>query len=253
MNSEQLIQEIHALEQYQYEDHPSRFICIFNIHKDEYNLNELKSIFEEYGEIKSIYLKLIHFNLIIMEYFDIRSSKSALKYLKERCYRGNKLTIVYGIPNELVLNNGTIIIKNANGIVPTQLPNDYLAELFGKYGIIKEIRESKINKSNKFIEYFDIRSSENVMKHTDEIMYKNIKLLIEYSKPNLNKFQVINQMYKILKFPEDMMIYLPPTYMLFLINTYYYFNDEENEYCYNNRNMKMSIDNQLHSFHSSSS
>ena len=55
-------------------------------------------------------------------------------------------------------------------------------------------------------------------------------------------------LYKLLKFPEDMMIYLPPTYMLFIINKFYQFNDEENDYRYNNRNMKESIDNQLHSF-----
>ena len=253
MNHKQIITELQSLEQYQYEDHPSRFICIFNIRKNEYDLNELKRIFEEYGEIKSINLKLIHFNLIIMEFYDIRSSKSALKYLKDRCYRGNKLTIVYGIPNEQVMNNGTIIIKNSNGIVPTQLPNDYLADLFGKYGEIKEIRESKMNKNNKFIEYFDIRSSENVMKHVDDIKYYDVKLFVEYSKPNLTKFQVINHTYTLLKFPEDMMIYIPPTYMLFIINKFYNFNVQENDFHYNNRNMKTPIEKQIHSINKSDS
>lgn len=229
MNIEEISKQLHSLEEYQYEDHPSRFICVFNVRKSQYDIDEIQTIFGEYGEIKSIDLQLIHFTLIILEFYDIRSSKSALKYLTGRNYRGNELKIIYGVPNELVYNNGTIIIKNSNGINPTLLPNDYLKDLFGKYGEIKEIRESKMNKNNKFIEFYDIRSSEKVMENKEQMKYHGIPLLIDYSKPNLTKFQIINQLYQMYKFPMDLLIYIPPTYLLHIMRKYYQFHDEQYE------------------------
>ncbi|BFU20183.1 RNA recognition motif. (a.k.a. RRM, RBD, or RNP domain)/RNA recognition motif (a.k.a. RRM, RBD, or RNP domain), putative [Entamoeba histolytica] len=226
-----ITEELNKLEQFQYGEHPSRVLCVFNI-LSQYDPKELLCIFQQYGDVKTIYYSTVQFGFIVVIFYDIRSSRSAAKYLNGRCYRGHQLHIVFGIPIDINEgpNHGTLVIFN----IDKQTDDETLKTIFSKYGEIKEIRETPSRKYHKFIEYFDSRSSDVALKELNDIEINGRKIKIEISKPNISKLIFLQCVSNLLGIPREVPVIIPPSELIDLIQHYAqdtvkHYNEHQNE------------------------
>ncbi|XP_015580065.1 protein MEI2-like 4 isoform X2 [Ricinus communis] len=165
-----------------YGEHPSRTLFVRNINSNVED-SELKALFEQYGDIRTLYTACKHRGFVMISYYDIRAARNAMRSLQNKPLRRRKLDIHYSIPkdnpSEKDINQGTLVIFNLDSSVSTE----ELHKIFGVYGEIKEIRETPHKRHHKFIEYYDIRSAEAALSalNRSDIAGKQIKL--EPSRP----------------------------------------------------------------------
>ncbi|KAK3183249.1 hypothetical protein Dsin_030535 [Dipteronia sinensis] len=165
-----------------YGEHPSRTLFVRNINSNVEDV-ELKALFEQYGEIRTIYTACKHRGFVMVSYYDIRAARNAMRALQNKPLRRRKLDIHYSIPkdnpSEKDTNQGTLVVFNLDSSVSS----DELREIFGVYGEIREIRETPHKRNHKFIEFFDVRAAEAALRalHRSDIAGKQIKL--EPSRP----------------------------------------------------------------------
>ncbi|KAI9398286.1 hypothetical protein POPTR_003G162700v4 [Populus trichocarpa] len=160
-----------------YGEHPSRTLFVRNINSNVEE-SELRAIFEQYGDIRTLYTACKHRGFVMISYYDIRAAKNAMKALQNRPLRCRKLDIHYSIPkdnpSEKDFNQGTLAVFNLDSSVS----NDDLRRIFGVYGEIKEIRETPHRNHHKFVEFYDVRAAEAALHalNKSDIAGKRIKL-----------------------------------------------------------------------------
>ncbi|CAL9067458.1 protein MEI2-like 2 [Musa acuminata AAA Group] len=165
-----------------YGEHPSRTLFVRNINSNVED-SELQLLFEQYGEIRSLYTACKHRGFVMISYYDIRSARTAMRALQNKPLRRRKLDIHFSIPkdnpSDKDMNQGTLVIFNLDPSVS----NDDLRQIFGAYGEVKEIRETPHKQHHKFIEFFDVRAAEAALRslNKSDIAGKRIKL--EPSRP----------------------------------------------------------------------
>ncbi|TXG49031.1 hypothetical protein EZV62_024906 [Acer yangbiense] len=158
-------------------EHPSRTLFVRNINSTVED-SELKALFEQYGDIHTLYTACKHRGFVMISYYDIRAARSAMKALQNKPMRRRKLDIHYSIPKdnptEKDVNQGTLVVFNLDSSVS----NEELHQIFGVYGEIKEIRETPHRSHHKFIEFYDIRAAEAAVRalNKSDIAGKRIKL-----------------------------------------------------------------------------
>lgn len=169
-------------------EHPSRTLFVRNINSNVEDA-ELRALFEQYGDIRTLYTACKHRGFVMISYFDIRAARNAMKALQNKPMRRRKLDIHYSIPkdnpSEKDVNQGTLVVFNLDSSVS----NDELCQIFGVYGEIKEIRETPHRSHHKFIEFYDVRAAEAALRalNRSDIAGKRIKL--EPSRPGGSKRQ----------------------------------------------------------------
>ncbi|GAV60198.1 RRM_1 domain-containing protein/RRM_2 domain-containing protein [Cephalotus follicularis] len=167
-----------------YGEHPSRTLFVRNINSNVED-SELKALFEQYGDIRTLYTACKHRGFVMISYYDIRAAQKAMRALQNKPLRRRKLDIHYSIPkdnpSEKDINQGTLVVFNLDSSVST----DELHQLFGAYGEIKEIRDTPNKQQHKFIEFYDVRSAEAALRslNRSDIAGKQIKL--EPSRPGV--------------------------------------------------------------------
>ncbi|KAJ7010166.1 protein MEI2-like 4 isoform X2 [Populus alba x Populus x berolinensis] len=160
-----------------YGEHPSRTLFVRNINSNVED-SELKAVFEQYGDIRTLYTACKHRGFVMISYYDIRAAKNAMKALQNRPLRRRKLDIHYSIPkdnpSEKDFNQGTLVASNLDSSVS----NDELRQIFGVYGEIKEIRETPNRSHFKLVEFYDVRAAEAALcaLNKSDIAGKRIKL-----------------------------------------------------------------------------
>ncbi|GER53416.1 RNA-binding protein [Striga asiatica] len=165
-----------------YGEHPSRTLFVRNINSNVED-SELRSLFEQYGDIRTLYTACKHRGFVMISYYDIRAARTAMRALQNKPLRRRKLDIHFSIPkdnpSEKDINQGTLVVFNLDASVS----NDDLRQIFGTYGEIKEIRETPHKQHHKFIEFYDVRAAEAALKalNRSDIAGKRIKL--EPSRP----------------------------------------------------------------------
>ncbi|XP_068327228.1 protein MEI2-like 4 isoform X1 [Pyrus communis] len=165
-----------------YGEHPSRTLFVRNINSNIED-SELRTLFEQYGDICTLYTACKHRGFVMISFYDIRAARNAMKSLQNKPLRRRKLDIHYSIPkdnsSEKDVNQGTLVVFNLDSSVS----NDELYQVFGVYGEIKEIRETPSRSHHKFIEFYDIRAANAALNalNNSEIAGKQIKL--EPSRP----------------------------------------------------------------------
>ncbi|KAL7087225.1 hypothetical protein ACP275_13G054700 [Erythranthe tilingii] len=176
-----------------YGEHPSRTLFVRNINSNVED-SELKSLFEEYGDIRTLYTACKHRGFVMISYYDIRAARTAMRGLQNKPLRRRKLDIHFSIPkdnpSEKDVNQGTLVVFNLDGSVS----NDDLRQIFGAYGEIKEIRETPHKRHHKFIEFYDVRAAEAALKalNRSDIAGKRIKL--EPSRPGGTRRSIMQQL-----------------------------------------------------------
>ncbi|ESR50425.1 hypothetical protein CICLE_v10030681mg [Citrus x clementina] len=178
-----------------YGEHPSRTLFVRNINSNVEDL-ELRSLFEQYGDIRTLYTACKHRGFVMISYYDIRAARTAMRALQNKPLRRRKLDIHFSIPkdnpSEKDVNQGTLVVFNLDASVS----NDDLRQIFGAYGEVKEIRETPHKRHHKFIEFYDVRAAEAALRalNRSDINGKRIKL--EPSRPGgarRNLMQQLNQ------------------------------------------------------------
>ncbi|XP_020579938.1 protein MEI2-like 2 isoform X2 [Phalaenopsis equestris] len=163
-------------------EHPSRTLFVRNINSNVED-SELRSLFEQYGDIRTMYTTCKNRGFVMISYYDIRAARTAMRALQNKPLRRRKLDIHFSIPkenpSEKDLNQGTLVIFNLDPSVS----NDDLLQLFGNFGEVKEIRETPHKRHHKFIEFYDARAAEAALRalNKSDIAGKRIKL--EPSRP----------------------------------------------------------------------
>ncbi|KAH1066202.1 hypothetical protein J1N35_031189 [Gossypium stocksii] len=165
-----------------YGEHPSRTLFVRNINSNVED-SELRALFEQYGDIRTLYTACKHRGFVMISYYDIRAARTAMRALQNKPLRRRKLDIHFSIPkdnpSEKDINQGTLVVFNLDPSVS----NEDLLQIFGVYGEVKEIRETPHKRHHKFIEFYDVRAAEQALKslNRSDIAGKRIKL--EPSRP----------------------------------------------------------------------
>ncbi|OAY29094.1 protein MEI2-like 5 isoform X2 [Manihot esculenta] len=165
-----------------YGEHPSRTLFVRNINSNVEDI-ELRTLFEQYGDIRTLYTACKHRGFVMISYYDIRAARTAMRALQNKPLRRRKLDIHFSIPkdnpSDKDINQGTLVVFNLDPSVS----NEDLRQIFGAYGEVKEIRETPHKRHHKFIEFYDVRAAEAALKslNRSDIAGKRIKL--EPSRP----------------------------------------------------------------------
>ncbi|KAJ7947242.1 Protein MEI2-like [Quillaja saponaria] len=165
-----------------YGEHPSRTLFVRNINSNVED-SELRVLFEQYGDIRTLYTACKHRGFVMISYYDIRAARTAMRALQNKPLRRRKLDIHFSIPkdnpSDKDINQGTLVVFNLDPSVS----NEDLRQIFGSYGEVKEIRETPHKRHHKFIEFYDVRAAEAALKslNRSDIAGKRIKL--EPSRP----------------------------------------------------------------------
>ncbi|CAA3029461.1 MEI2-like 5 [Olea europaea subsp. europaea] len=163
-------------------EHPSRTLFVRNINSNVED-SELRSLFEQHGDIRTLYTACKHRGFVMISYYDIRAAQTAMRALQNKPLRRRKLDIHFSIPKENPsdkdINQGTLVVFNLDPSVSIE----DLRQIFGAYGEVKEIRETPHKRHHKFIEFYDVRCAEVALRslNRSEIAGKRIKL--EPSRP----------------------------------------------------------------------
>ncbi|KAI4385078.1 hypothetical protein MLD38_003141 [Melastoma candidum] len=176
-----------------YGEHPSRTLFVRNINSNVED-TELRSLFEQYGDIRTLYTACKHRGFVMISYYDIRAARTAMRALQNKPLRRRKLDIHFSIPkdnpSEKDINQGTLVVFNLDASVS----NDELRQIFGVYGELKEIRETPHKRHHKFVEFYDVRAAEAALRalNRSEIAGKRIKL--EPSRPGGARRNFVQQL-----------------------------------------------------------
>ncbi|CAL0304889.1 unnamed protein product [Lupinus luteus] len=163
-------------------EHPSRTLFVRNINSNVED-SELKALFEQYGDIRTLFTARKQRGFVMISYYDIRAARTAMRALQNKPLRRRKLDIHFSIPkdnpSDKDINQGTLVVFNLDPSVS----NEDLRQIFGAYGEVKEIRETPHKRHHKFIEFYDVRAAEAALKslNRSDIAGKRIKL--EPSRP----------------------------------------------------------------------
>ncbi|KAJ7532725.1 hypothetical protein O6H91_13G016700 [Diphasiastrum complanatum] len=174
-------------------EHPSRTLFVRNINSNVEDI-ELRALFEQYGEIRTLYTACKHRGFVMISYYDIRAARSAMRALQNKPLRRRKLDIHFSIPkdnpSDKDINQGTLVVFNLDASVS----NDDLRQIFGVYGEVKEIRETPHKRHHKFIEFYDVRAAEAALRalNRSDIAGKRIKL--EPSRPGGTRRSLMQQL-----------------------------------------------------------
>ncbi|XP_028548605.1 protein MEI2-like 2 isoform X2 [Dendrobium catenatum] len=176
-----------------YGEHPSRTLFVRNINSNVED-SELRSLFEQYGDIRSMYTQCKHRGFVMISYYDIRHARNAMRVLQNKPLRRRKLDIHFSIPkdnpSDKDMNQGTLVVFNLDPSVS----NDDLRQIFGTFGEVKEIRETPHKKHHKFIEYYDVRAAEDALRSLNRCDIAGKRIKLEPSRPGGARRSLIHQL-----------------------------------------------------------
>ncbi|CAL0306719.1 unnamed protein product [Lupinus luteus] len=165
-------------------EQPCRTLFVRNFNSNVED-NELKAVFEQYGDIRTMYTACKHRGFVMISYYDLRAAQNAMQALQNRPLRSRKLDIHYSIPKvnapEKDIGHGTLMLS---GLDSSAL-NDELRRIFGFYGEIKEIYEYPEMNHLKFIEFYDVRAAEAALHSLNRIGIAGKQIKLEPGHPSL--------------------------------------------------------------------
>ncbi|KAK0554619.1 hypothetical protein OC845_000651 [Tilletia horrida] len=145
-------------------ERPCRTLFVRNISFDTAP-GQIRSLFEQHGEIKTFFDLSQKRGLVFITYYDIRAAEQAKRMLHGTLISDRPLDIHFSLPREEEQsqhcdrdkNQGTlfIILKHAK----EPLNDDALRDYLSNWGEIKHIRPFKDNPYARFVEFFDSRAT----------------------------------------------------------------------------------------------
>ncbi|XP_020253576.1 protein MEI2-like 4 isoform X2 [Asparagus officinalis] len=184
-----------------YGEHPSRTLFVRNINGNVED-TELKMLFEQYGDIHTLYTACKNRGFVMISFYDIRASQNAMISLQNKPLRGWKLDIHFSIPKDNPSdkdNQGTLVVFNLD----SSISNDDLHQIFGVYGEIKEICETPHKNHHKFIEFYDVRDADAALRGLNRSDVAGKKIKVEPSRPEGAKQSLMPQLSTELELEES--------------------------------------------------
>ncbi|XP_012572206.1 protein MEI2-like 1 isoform X2 [Cicer arietinum] len=167
-----------------FDEQPSRTLFVRNINSSVEDF-ELKTLFEKYGDIRTMYTACKHRGFVMIHYYDLRAAQNAMQALQNKPLRSRKLDIHYSIPKvnapERDIGHGTLMLT----ALDPSVTNDDLKHIFGFYGEIKEIYENPELKHLKFVEFYDVRAAEAALRALNRIDIAGKQIKLEPGHPSL--------------------------------------------------------------------
>ncbi|KAF5746374.1 protein MEI2-like 4 isoform X10 [Tripterygium wilfordii] len=175
-----------------YGELPSRTLFVRNINSNVED-SELRALFEQFGDIRTLYTACKHRGFVMISYYDIRAARNAMKALQSKPLKHRKLDIHYSIPknnpSEEDINQGTLLIFNLD----TSVSNDDLVQIFRAHGEVKEIREAPNRLHHKFVEFYDIRAAETALQALNKTDIAGKKIMLEPGHPAGSRRSLVQQ------------------------------------------------------------
>ncbi|KAL6569242.1 hypothetical protein OROHE_003523 [Orobanche hederae] len=167
-------------------EHPSRTLFVRNINSTIED-SELRTLFEKFGDIRTLYTACKHRGFVMISYYDLRAARNAMEALQNKPLRRRKLDIHFSIPKENPsdrdINQDTLMVCNLDSSVS----NDELPENFGVYGEIKEIRETPHTSYHKLVEFYDVRAAESAARALTRIDTAGKQINLQTDQPGGSK------------------------------------------------------------------
>ncbi|KAF5838586.1 RNA recognition motif 2-domain-containing protein [Dunaliella salina] len=131
----------------------SRTLIIRNVAPDVSD-EELRSIFQAFGDVRHLHSALKPQGVIVVTYFDLRAATNAVSTLNGTLIQGIPISVACADAREKDpgnVNQGTMMFHDSDNT------NEHLVWLFSKFGAVKGIWEAPNRPSQKFITFFDVR------------------------------------------------------------------------------------------------
>ncbi|KAL6865174.1 hypothetical protein ACP4OV_016325 [Aristida adscensionis] len=136
--------------------HPSRALIVKNIIPGIED-SELTVLFQQYGDVQSLYTSCKNQGFIIVSYYDIRAAQNAKKALHNKPLRLMNLDVQFSIPEEKVPNKDP---NNGIVVMDSSISNNDLRQILSIYGDVKEICKAPTSCNKKLVEFYDVRAAE---------------------------------------------------------------------------------------------
>ena len=147
-------------------------------------IEDIKNVFGNKTSINNIDISGITDGWFTIDFFDLRHAISMKNLHNGQLFKDYTIEVHYAtLPPIYDIkkppNNGTIVIFH----LPPHVNNDYIFTIFSQYGEIKQIRGTPSKTSQRFVEFWDIRSSENALNSMNGKFLMGARVSIEFSLP----------------------------------------------------------------------
>ncbi|XP_062179715.1 protein MEI2-like 3 isoform X2 [Phragmites australis] len=160
--------------------HPSRALTIKNINTSIED-SELQVLFQQYGDVQTLYTSCKNHGFVTVSYYDIRAAKNAMRALHKKPLGLLNLDVQFSIPKvpNKDLNNGILAVS----IIDSSTSNDELLQILSVYGDVKEICRDPTSCNKKFVEFYDVRAAEAALNDLNKGDMSCPKIKVELSHP----------------------------------------------------------------------
>ena len=175
------------------EEFENRSVLIYNVEPNT-NIGEIKQFLKFYGDLKDI--EFVQDGVVKVTFYDLKQALTARRSIPTVIFKGCVLDARYSPPNKIIdpqkpPNNGTIVIFH----LPAGFTNNQLSETFGKFGEIRQIRGTPSKPNQRFVEYWDTRSSALALEKMNGKILLGSRISIEYSLPGGYRREVQKKIY----------------------------------------------------------
>ncbi|KAI9250316.1 hypothetical protein BY458DRAFT_524762 [Sporodiniella umbellata] len=167
-------------------ERPCRTLFVRNVQYD-ISESEVRSMFEQYGQVKDMFNLIENRGMIFITFFDVRSSENAKNAMQGTTLRNRQIDVHYSLPKEeeekakcdRTKNQGTLLytLKQSN----SPLDDHELHQYFSQFGEVKAIRIPHFKKAHlaqnydrnqRLVEFYDSRSCIAAFDETLDKEYK---------------------------------------------------------------------------------
>ncbi|KAJ3255394.1 hypothetical protein HK103_006313 [Boothiomyces macroporosus] len=145
---------------------PSRTLFVRNVQFDTLE-SEIRTMFEPYGEIKTIFDLIPKRGLVFVTFYDIRSAVNSMAGLNNVEFKGRKADIHYSLPKEgdREQNQGSVNVELVGS--RSDLLNQDLYEFMSKFGEIQSIRDVEGSKTEHLLSGTELTSRKKIVSFFD--------------------------------------------------------------------------------------
>ncbi|KAF9980463.1 hypothetical protein BGZ75_008414 [Mortierella antarctica] len=146
------------------QERPNRTLFVRNLDYNA-NINEVKKLFDEYGDIQKLFSRIENRGMVFITYFDLRAAEYAKKMTHGKLLDNRSLDVHYSLPRDQQKGrdcreddcNGTLFVY-LKGATNVPIVDDDMQTFFAEYGDIKSIRTRRNAAHQRFVEFFDARA-----------------------------------------------------------------------------------------------
>ncbi|XP_074309977.1 protein terminal ear1 homolog [Silene latifolia] len=173
----------------------------------------LRRDLEPFGDVRAVQMERVREGIVTVHFYDLRSAHAALDSIRnQHMQHQHRLRVFFSSPFNVVdptpvpppgpgivsgrvvwahftipvtnafpdgLNQGTIVIFNLDPNVSA--PS--LKTIFKVFGAVKELRETPMKRTQRFVEFFDVRDASRALMEMNGKEINGRSVVIEYSRP----------------------------------------------------------------------